>query len=152
MKIRNRKLIIAFCAITAFVAYTWNSQAQGKNDLKEAIMKTEKEFNEAAKTKGIAEAFYYYADENAVIKRQNDTLIKGKENIKLYYLNPKYRSAEVTWTPDFVDVSSDGTMGYTYGKYSWKMKDAEGKISEYNGIFHTVWKKQVNGSWRYVWD
>jgi ketosteroid isomerase-like protein len=137
---------------TVFCGCFVNGQAQDVKVLKEEILKTEKEFNEAAKTKGIAEAFYYYADENAVIKRQNDTLIRGKESIKQYYQNPKYRNTEVTWSPDFVDVSSDGTMGYTYGKFTWKMKDEKGKTTTYTGIFHTVWKRQGNGLWRYVWD
>lgn len=145
--------LLTFTLAASFVlGCILNSRAQNANALKEEIFKTEKEFNAAVKTMGLAEAFYYYADENAVIKRQNDTLIRGKENIKAYYQNPRYENAEVTWTPDFVDVSSDGTMGYTYGKYTWKMKDAEGKMTEHKGIFHTVWKRQGNGSWRYVWD
>jgi len=26
------------------------------------------------------------------------------------------------------------------------------KTITFNGIFHTVWKKQRGGSWQYVWD
>ncbi|MBK5285211.1 MAG: DUF4440 domain-containing protein [Bacteroidia bacterium] len=120
--------------------------------MKKEIMKTEKEFEAATKRKGIAEAFYFYADEWAVIKRANDTLIKGNENIKRYYENPVYENAEVNWAPDFVDVSLDGTIGYTYGKYHCIIKDTDGKETEYKGVFHTVWKKQSDGSWKYVWD
>jgi len=43
---------------------------------------TEKAFEKMASEKGLAEAFYYFADENAVIKRGNDSLIIGKENIR----------------------------------------------------------------------
>jgi ketosteroid isomerase-like protein len=58
----------------------------------------------------------------------------------------------VNWTPDFIEVSADGTLGYTYGKYVWKIKQANGTIKELLGIFHTVWKRQPDGSWKYVWD
>jgi len=34
----------------------------------------------------------------------------------------------------------------------WKIKDEQGKIAEYKGVFHTVWKKQADKSWKYVWD
>jgi len=43
-------------------------------------------------------------------------------------------------------------LAYTYGKYTWQIKDTQGKITKYQGIFHTVWKKQSDGTWKYVWD
>ena len=117
-----------------------------------AIRQTEKDFEAMAAEKGIAEAFWYYADSNAVIKRQNDTLIHGKEDIKDYYSADYYKTASVKWSPDFVESSQDGTIAYTYGKYTWQSKDSSGKLNEFKGIFHTVWKKQSDGSWKYVWD
>jgi ketosteroid isomerase-like protein len=122
-----------------------------KEELKKEIFKTEKAFEKMASEKGIAEAFYYFADENAVIIREKDTLIIGKENIKKYY-QQKNANATVNWTPDFIDVSNDGSLGYTYGKYTWKIKKADGSLGEYMGIFHTVWKKQKDNTWKYVWD
>ena len=105
-----------------------------------------------AADKGIAEAFYFFADSNATIKRQNDTLLHGKEAIKLFYSTPFYQKATVKWSPDFVDASIDGDIGYTYGKYVWSSTDPAGKPITFNGVFHTVWKKQPDGSWKYVWD
>lgn len=70
-------LLIAFGAISA--------HAQDKTRQYEAeIRKAEKDFNDLAQSKSISEAFYAFADESAVIKRENDTLIKGRENIKKY--------------------------------------------------------------------
>lgn len=120
--------------------------------IKKEVLKVEDDFKNLAQTKGISEAFYQFADDNAAIKRENDTIIKGKENIKLYYSDQKYASAKVSWKPDFVEVSEDGSMAYTYGKYVWKSKDFQGKEIEFKGVFHTVWKKQKDGSWKYVWD
>jgi len=122
-----------------------------KEQVKAEIYKTEKAFEKMASDKGIAEAFYYYADENAVILRANDSIIKGKENIKNFYTK-KHQHATVNWTADFIDVSADGTLGYTYGKYKWRIKKDDGTMTELTGIFHTVWKKQADNSWKYVWD
>jgi ketosteroid isomerase-like protein len=129
------------------------SCSHADNDkVKKEIFRAEKAFEKMAAEKGVAEAFYYFADEDAVIKRENDTLIIGKENIKNYYTKNNSQDATVHWTPDFTDVSGDGTMAYTYGKYIWKIKNKEGAITEYKGVFHTVWKKQKDGNWKYVWD
>jgi len=122
-------------------------QSVDKEQIKKTIYQTEKDFEKMAAEKGIAEAFHYFADENATIKRRNDTLITGKDNIKSYYVKQIQDSTTVNWTPDFIDVSADGTMAYTYGKFVWKFKDGE-----FRGVFHTVWKKQQDGSWKYVWD
>ena len=123
-----------------------------KEEIQQEIFKTEKAFEKMAAEKSVAEAFYYFADEKAVIKRENDTLIKGKENIKIYYDKRNNKNATVNWTPDFIEVSDCGTLGYTYGKYVWRRNDEKGDTVEYNGIFHTVWKKQNDGTWKYVWD
>lgn len=120
--------------------------------LKKEVEETEKAFNNYASSKSIAEAFYEFAAEDAVIKRENDTIIKGKEAIKNYYSNPKYSKATVNWKPDFTDVTEDGTMAYTYGKYVWTTIDSIGNKKEFKGVFHTVWRKQKDGRWKYVWD
>ncbi|MFZ1279724.1 MAG: nuclear transport factor 2 family protein [Ignavibacteriaceae bacterium] len=127
-------------------------QPTDKNILEKEIFATEKSFEKMCAEKGVAEAFYFFADDSAVIKRENDTLIIGKENIKNYHNNDFYKTASVKWAPDFIDVSNDGSMAYTYGKYIWTSKDENGNESEFKGVFHTVWKRQKDNSWKYVWD
>lgn len=121
-------------------------------DLKNEIIKAETDFKNLAATKGIAEAFYTFADDAAVIKREHDTLIKGKENIRNYYAKQDLSQTTVTWSPEFISVADDGTLGYTYGNYVWTTKDSLNKENRSTGVFHTVWKKQKDGTWKYVWD
>jgi ketosteroid isomerase-like protein len=122
------------------------------SDLKDEVLKTEEDFKNLAQTKGIQEAFYTFAATDAIIKMDNDSLIKGKENIKQHFGNPRFQKASVIWKADFVEVSADGTLAYTYGKYVWTAQDSLGNKKDFKGIFHTVWKKQEDGSWKYVWD
>jgi len=143
------KRILNLLVIVVFA--TSCHQYADKEEIKNEIFQAEKAFEMMTSEKSVAEAFYYFADKNAVIKRENDTLIKGKENIKIYY-EKNINNATVNWTPDYIDVSDCGTLGYTYGKYVWKIKNKEGIITEYKGIFHTVWKKQKDNTWKYVWD
>lgn len=121
-----------------------------KDEIRDEILRTEKSFENMTLKKGIAEAFYYYADENAVINR--DSLIKGKENIRIYYSRKDLKNATVNWKPDYIYVSECGTLGYTYGRYTWKVRNENGTVTESKGIFHTVWKRQKDNTWKFVWD
>lgn len=119
---------------------------------KKEILQTESDFEKMAAERGIAEAFYFYADSNAVILRGNDSIIAGKENIRQFYQQEKYKKVTLTWTPGFVEVSSGGDLGYTYGTYLWVIQTDSGRQQNFKGVFHTVWKRQGDKSWKYVWD
>ena len=140
-------IIWSTCTLTAF-----GQQPASCETWKQQVASAEKAFEKMAHDKGITEAFYRFADSMAVINRGNDSLIYGKESIRHFYALKNYINATVNWTADFIQVSNDGTLAYTYGKYLWKFKQADGTTQEFTGIFHTVWKKQKDGSWKYVWD
>jgi ketosteroid isomerase-like protein len=145
-------LFLAAATILGMLSCSNQPAAVDTVKIKADIEKAEKDFEKMAAEKGIAEAFWYFAADSAVIKRENDTLIIGKENIRNYYSAPFYKNAKVKWAPDFVAVSDHGDMAWTYGKYDWQSTDSAGKTASFNGIFHTVWKKQADGSWKYTWD
>jgi ketosteroid isomerase-like protein len=141
---------------TVFLIHFSCSKETRKNNTekwKNEILAAEQEFADMAKNKGIREAFLAYAADDAVIMR-NNTLVIGKKDIT-EFLNNQPQSGEdasLAWKPDFVDVSASGDLGYTYGKYVYSYSDSSGTKQELTGVFHTVWKRQADGSWRYVWD
>lgn len=115
------------------------------------VREVEKAFEKMVSEKGMEEAFYHFAGDNAVILRGNDSLIYGKEGIKHYYQMNSNPAARLSWTPDYINVSECGTLAYTYGIYIYSVRDSAGRIKERSGVFHTVWQKQ-NNEWKYVWD
>ena len=119
--------------------------------IRQDVQKTEAAFAAMAKEKGVGAAFTYYAAEEAVISR-NNRLIQGKEAISAYFAQYFDPAATLEWTTEFVEVSSSGDLAYTYGPYTFKVKDPQGQESVNQGYFHTVWKKQADGSWKFVWD
>lgn len=147
-----RNIFLCLIGFTMTISCIKKTETDDLAKFKAEVLKTEEDFKNLSQTKGIAAAFYAFADNNAVIKRDDDSLIKGKEDIKKYFTAPKFGKASVTWKADFVEVSNDGTLAYTYGKYVWTVKDSVGNKKDFTGIFHTVWKKQDDGSWKYVWD
>ncbi len=136
-------LVLAACNISV-----------NKNDIqkwKSEIMQVEKEFNDLAQKEGLTKAFYTYAAHDGVIRR-GKKVIKGNEAIRAWYKIDVRPNETLTWKPNFVDVSASGDMGYTYGNYIFTSTDSSGIKKESTGIFHTVWKRQTDGSWKFVWD
>ena len=124
----------------------------GKSILKQEIMDAEKAFAKMVKEQGVGPGFFFYADSNAVIQR-GGKLITGKKAIGEYYSkSSRYSDSMLEWAPDFIDVSESGDLGYTYGRYKFSAIDSSGNPVTSEGLFHTVWKRQPDGSWRYVWD
>src|SRR5688572_27062704 len=76
-----------------------------REKLKQEILSTEKAFEAYVAEHGVAEGFYIYADSNAIIKRNDDSMIMGRDDIRSYYAAKHLDSVQVTWTEDFVDVS-----------------------------------------------
>jgi ketosteroid isomerase-like protein len=119
--------------------------------LKTEVMQAEKEFNDVAEEEGIAKAFAAFAAENAVIQRRGE-LIKGQAAISSWYENNSNPDATLSWEPDFIDVSQSGDLAYTYGKFEFSYPDSTGTKITSSGTFHSVWKRQADGSWKFVWD
>lgn len=123
-----------------------------KEQWKQEIVEAEESFAALALDEGISTAFLTYASEDAVLSRNNQ-IIDGRENIKIWFESrPHAAGSSLSWKPDFVDVSSSGDLGYTYGKYQFTSLDSLGNPQTSSGIFHTVWKRQKDGSWKFVWD
>jgi len=115
------------------------------------IRETEEAFAMMATELGIKEAFVAFAADSAVLDR-NNVLIVGIDSIKAHFSSPTPQGTTLEWTPDFVDASKSGDLGYTYGKYVYTRMNGMGKPQKVTGIFHTIWKRQDDGSWKYVWD
>lgn len=122
-----------------------------KSRFKQEILEAEKAFAETAAQKDLAAAFLEFAAEDAVLNR-NDEIIQGREAMKEYFSRSTLKNVRLAWTPDFVDVSDDGTLGYTYGPYTFEAYTQDGDTVKAEGLFHTVWKRQSDGSWRFVYD
>ena len=154
IKNRNMKTIIILFITLSIFSFSSCTQKNSTSDMskaKEEILNAEKQFAELCQKEGIEKAFISYADDNAKILL-GDKVLSGKSEINSHYSNPKFKTATLQWAPDFVDVSTSCDMGYTYGKYTYTSIDSLGNPKESKGIFHTIWKKQPSGDWKFVWD
>lgn len=115
------------------------------------ILEVEKAFAQRVKEQGIKSGFLAYAAEEAVLQR-GGKLICGKKAIEAFFDQQRLENVWLDWQPEFVDVSAAGDLAYTYGQYALTSLDENGQETVSKGIFHTVWKRQPDGEWRYVWD
>lgn len=125
---------------------------QEESDLekwKAEIIQVEKDFAEHVANEGMHDAFVTYAADDAVLQR-NNRLVEGKVAIHQFYDGNNHKA--LTWAPSFIEVSSSGDLAYTYGDYTFTREDSLGNEVSSTGTFHTVWKRQEDGSWKYVWD
>lgn len=124
-----------------------NETEKARND----ILAAEKAFTQMAADQGVKQAFLEFAADSAVLNR-GGRIIKGKSEIESYFDSQTILDVRLEWTPEFVDVAESGDLGYTYGPFTFSGISAEGDTIQSSGIFHTVWKLQEDGSWKYVYD
>ena len=153
IKLKKSLLLIGLVILVAGSCNTKQDMSDTEK-WEQEVIKTEQDFCKMAEEKGMSEAFLTYADDKAVLMRNNN-LIMGKEAISNNFKSMKRSTSEnvtLTWAPEFVDVSSSGDLAYTYGNYTQTIKDTLGNTQVSKGVFHTVWKRQADGNWKFVWD
>jgi ketosteroid isomerase-like protein len=58
----------------------------------------------------------------------------------------------LTWTPTAAQMGPSNDMGFTWGHYEGRSKDAHGEPVIVAGRYITVWKKLADGTWRVALD
>ncbi len=91
-------------------------------------------------------AFLQYMDGNSILLRPEHYPLVG-EAARRFLQNQKEGGATLTWEPQAAEVARSGDLGYTYGLYTVTTKD-----TSFQGTYVSIWKKQKDGSWKFVLD
>ena len=54
----------------------------------------------------------------------------------------------LSWEPLRAEIAASQDLGYTFGRYALR----DGETVKAYGVYVTVWKKQPDGSWKFVLD
>jgi ketosteroid isomerase-like protein len=125
--------------------------AIGRDALKAQVAGMENAFCAMAKAKGLRAAFEHFAAPDVAFIDTDPRKFRGLEAVRKR-IGADTPGASLTWSAMFTDVSDDGTLEYNWGRYEWRGPGAEGKPVVRGGFFLTIWKRQPDGSWRYVMD
>ncbi len=135
--------IILFLSLILF-ALT-NVFAQGASNLQK-IYDTEKAFEKAAAEKGINQAFLEFSAPDGIC------FFSGyPANCIEYFKAAKPSTAALLWNPTFIDVSSNGALGYSTGNSIYKPK-GKTDTNAYYGEYASVWMRQPDGNYKAVVD
>ncbi len=147
----HKQAIIAFLFLIFLTSCKNHKTEKNVEKWEKEILQVEQDFNDLAQKIGLADAFYTYAATDGVI-RKNGKLIEGKAAIQKWIKNDTRPYQTLTWKPTFVEVSNSGDLAYTYGDATFAFIDSQGDKKVKTSIYHTVWKRQKNGEWKFVWD
>lgn len=129
------------------------SVVQGQSALQDMalqeMVKTEQAFSKMAEEKNTRDAFMAYIADDGLLFRPG--AVNGKKWMIEHPVPPSDKKPLLAWQPSFAGMSASGDMGFTTGPWEAKGDIKDEKPSGY-GHFVTVWKKQADGSWKFVVD
>jgi ketosteroid isomerase-like protein len=143
-----------------FLALASRSLASSKEELRQELATTERSFCAEAAHVGIADAFLAHMAENCFLpdrlglsrSEYKKAVEAARAKAGTSYKPGPNPDVRLTWLPSKVEVSDDGTLGYTWGRYDFTSKGKDGKVVSSTGIYLTIWKRQIDGSWKFVYD
>lgn len=139
-----RKTILLF--ITIVIVSCSPKPSDLSKQASEEIRKADIAMSDAASKEGFFKTLLSYADTNVVKLKEGEFPVIGKGELIKYWAG-KNDFKTLTWEPFKAEASASGDLGYTLGK--WKM---QGKDTAFYGNYYTIWKKQNDGSWKFVVD
>ncbi len=146
------KKIIVSCILILGVILIQNCSSAKEFDMKSGVkklMETDREFSKTSLKIGAAEAFNMYAAEGAIMLTAGRQPIYGKKAVKKIMMGIE---SILRWEPVDGQVAASGDLGYTWGRYVATAKDEQGNETEFHGKYVSIWKKQKDGSWKWIVD
>jgi ketosteroid isomerase-like protein len=126
-------------------------------DPKAEMMAADKAFSDMSVAKGAHAAFLAYMADDVLEYDGAHPPLVGKAAVAAYYAeqdkkNPSAPPQKLEWTPISADASADGTLGYTRGTWDLTGKKKDGSTLALKGYYVTEWRKQADGSYKFVLD
>ena len=153
-KIKMKTIVYVIVLSLLWACNRQTSQDSSHSDPQE-LMELDLQFAQVASEIGISQAFYQYADPKAIVLSQGSFPLKGPDEIREDWQkveNSLKHPPQLSWKPTKAEIAQSGDLGYTFGTYEFTELDSLDNPSISYGNYVTVWKKQEDGSWKYVLD
>jgi ketosteroid isomerase-like protein len=146
---RMKKDMRLICIV--LIALVVQVSVQAQSALQEMV-KTEQAFSKMAEEKNARDAFMTFIADDGLLFRPG--AVNGKKWMLEHPVPPPQNPDKkplLAWQPSFAGMAASGDMGFTTGPWEAKEDIKDEKPQGY-GHFMTVWKKQADGSWKFVVD
>lgn len=104
-------------------------------------------FSDYSVRHGIQKAFIEFAHDSVVLLKPKRMPIVGKLSLIKSYEGKGDSGVVLTWKPAKGIIAESGELGYTYGFWTFIAK-----TDTLHGTYITVWKKGLDGRWKYIAD
>lgn len=138
-------IVVAFL-LPVFVA--GGGETQSRSDALSTLVQTERLFARTCGEKGIRASFLEFFADDAIAFFPEP--VKYKAAVKNLPA-PDPHLAALEWEPQAGGISASCDLGYTTGPSVRTDNAAPGRPRRY-GMFFSVWKKQMDGSWKVAVD
>jgi len=105
------------------------------------VVAAERAFAGAAQSDGVNAAFLRYSAPDALVFQPDPT------NAKAALAAHPIPAIALKWWPAYAGIAQSGDLGFTTGPYVIGTGERQG-----HGWYFTVWRRQPDGSWRWVLD
>ncbi|MEA1676908.1 hypothetical protein [Nitrospirillum sp. BR 11163] len=115
----------------------------------QSILDADRAFAVKAQEVGVGAAFQAYAADEVTLLNHPQAKV---DRAALATLFPA--GLELEWAPEDAAISSDGTLGYSWGKARSRLKKPDGTVVERPPVrYVTVWRRAgKDAPWRFIFD
>jgi ketosteroid isomerase-like protein len=110
------------------------------------LIDVDRAFNAMAQQEGTGKAFIAYASEDPVLIRPGNVPLLGRSAFVEAF--SQVTGSALSWEPLKAEIAASQDLGYTFGRYQIR----EGEEIKAHGVYVSIWKKQPDGSWKFVLD
>ena len=145
------RLICLFLVLTSCATkHGVKSSSRTEQDIKAEALRTLREADRLwCQSASDFEGFMSFLDEDVVWYFCSLPPLKGRDAVRSFYQKPYENNAfTLTWTPEKIDVSISGDIGYTHGTYIVVFASSSEKKPEQIRNYATIWRKQIDSTWK----
>ena len=131
--------------LVIFLLFSCSEKKSAEN--LQVLIDADLNFSDYSVKHGIQKAFIEFAHDSVVLLKAKRMPIVGKQSLIKNYEGKSDRGVLLTWKPAKAIISESGELGYTYGFWTLIAKSDTS-----HGTYLTIWKKDINGKWKYIAD
>jgi ketosteroid isomerase-like protein len=119
---------------------------------RDALLAADRNFDAATAGQDF-NGFSSFLADNVSTLRADQPVLRGKVAVQGAW-KPllENRSISLRWRPIGAEISKSRDLGYTVGNYTVTRTDEKGSVLVGSGKYLTVWRLQVDGSWKVEFD
>jgi ketosteroid isomerase-like protein len=114
------------------------------------VRATDSLFSDLADRAGIPAAFAENVDEYGAVFGE-PALVVGPKAVQQHFA-AQGSASSLSWRPVYASVAGSLDLGFTIGEYTATSRGASGAAIQRFGKYLTVWKREADGSWKFMID